>query len=118
MLGPKVEGRRYTDVADWGNSTWLLLMADAGSDTLNGQLLAQPMPGSSSFVPGRKQQAAATLIAHSRWANLVTMRDMPGHIHIRALRRQMPWSHPTTACTPSLPPGHMHWSCTSASCGA
>ena len=66
VLGPKVEGRRYMDVADWGNSTWLLLVADAGSDTLNGQLLALPMPGSSSYVPGRKQQMTATLIPHSR----------------------------------------------------
>lgn len=41
VLGPRVQGRKYIHAADWANS-WILLVSDVQTDTLNAELVLLP----------------------------------------------------------------------------
>ncbi|KAK9909106.1 hypothetical protein WJX75_007225 [Coccomyxa subellipsoidea] len=49
VLGPRVQGRKYIQAADYGDS-WILLMSDMQKDTLNAELIMLPVSNTTDLM--------------------------------------------------------------------
>lgn len=49
VLGSRVQGRKYIQAADYGDS-WILLMSDMQKDTLNAELIMLPVSNTTDLM--------------------------------------------------------------------